>query len=416
MPAAAISCTPELARRLFITKQCLAAPRTTPESQHLLPVVQALGCLQLDPISAVARSHQLVLFSRTGGYDLAQLDRLLWQEYSLFEYWAHCASIVLTADYPIHNVYMRAYPAGNSAWSKRTRQWIKDNQKLQSYILAHLHTHGPTPSRVLEEDGIAPREWVSRGWTSGRNISSMLNYLWLSGQIMVSRRQGGQKVWDLTERVLPEWAPRHQLTAREMTRRAVEKALCALGAGTARHINDHFVRGRYATLPSVLAALVKAGRIKRLTVAGWPGEWYMHADDEPLLEALRHAPTAPVSRTTLLSPFDNLICDRARTLQMFNFDFRIEIYTPIARRRYGYYVLPILHGDQLIGRIDPVMHRATGQLHINAVYAEPAAPADAGPAVALAITDLATFLGAHSIHYSNKSLPTAWGHALHASL
>jgi hypothetical protein len=371
--------------------------------------------MQLDPISVVARSHQLVLFSRTGGYDLAQFDRLMWQEYSLFEYWAHCASIVLTADYPIHNVYMRAYPAGETAWSQRTRQWITDNETLKRYILEYLREHGPTPSRALEEGGITPREWVSRGWPSSRNISRMLNYLWLSGQIMVCRRQGVQKVWDLSERVLPEWAPRQQLSERDMTLQAVEKALRALGVGTIRHIREHFIRGRYATLPGVLAELVKAGTVQRLTVAGWKGDWYIHTDDVPLLEALRQEPGAYASRTTLLSPFDNLICDRARTLQMFHFDFRIEIYTPLARRRYGYYVLPILHGNQLIGRLDPVLQRAPGTLQINAVYAEPDAPADAGPAVAAAVTDLARFLGARKIHYNRKNVPAVWKKALRAS-
>ncbi len=128
----------------------------------------------------------------------------------------------------------------------------------------------------------------------------------------------------------------------------------ALGIGAARHIQLHFIRGRYEQLPRVLDRLERAGRIEQVQVNRWPGIWYAHAQDLPLIDRL-DAEWTP--RTVLLSPFDNLICDRARTRQMFGFDYSIEIYTPASKRRYGYYVLPILHGDRLIGRIDPAMDR-----------------------------------------------------------
>ncbi len=445
-----LNLTPSLARRLAIAKQRLAGPLPPADPSNMLGVVRNIGCLQLDPISVVARSHQLVLFSRVGKYDLAHLDQLLWHERSLFEYWAHCASIVPTEDYPLHNVRMRRYLDPNaptaSAWAQRMRQWVKDNQKLKRHILAQFKKHGPLLSRELEEDGIYPKDWVSTGWTSGRNLSRMLDYLWMAGQIMVAGRQGIQKIWDLAERCLPKWTPRESLTEREMTRRAVQRSLRALGVGTARHINYHFLRGRYHDLPKALASLEGEGKIKRVEIRdgsqAWPGVWYIHADDEHLItdhrERLRQslwdgssrtAPPVPTGRviangsasprgtldaprTTLLSPFDNLICDRARTQQLFNFDFRIEIYTPKAKRKYGYYVLPILHGDQLIGRIDPEMDREHGRLTVNAAYAEPGAPRDAGPAVAGAIQDLAAFLGAGDIVYNRRRAPAIWKRAL----
>src|SRR5207253_2015411 len=149
-------------------------------------------------------------------------------------------------------------------------------------------------------------------------------------------------------------------------------------------------RGRYPGLDGALAELEAEGRIVRVRIAGegraWPGVWYVHADDLPLLDRLAAGEWQP--RTTLLSPLDNLICDRARTEALFDFAFRMEIYVPRDQRRYGYYVLPILHGDRLIGRIDPAMDRAHGRLTINAVHAEPDAPPDAGPAVAGAIAEL----------------------------
>jgi uncharacterized protein YcaQ len=143
----------------------------------------------------------------------------------------------------------------------------------------------------------------------------------------------------------------------------------------------------------------------------WKGTWYIHRDDLPLLERLNNGEWEP--RTTLLSPFDNLICDRARTQQLFDFDFKIEIYVPKEKRQYGYYVLPILHGDQLVGRIDPLMNRKANTLEVNNVYAEPDAPvnAETGKAVARAIEELATFLGATTIAYG-ANVPTGWKKAL----
>lgn len=397
--------SPSLARRLFITKQRLAGPPPDPTPENLLHVVRDLGCVQIDPISAVERTHRLVLFSRVGHYDRAHFDQLLWQERKLFEYWAHCASIVLTEDYPLHSPMMRDYP-----WSDRTRAWIKQNQKLKNYVLREIRQRGPLPSRAFTEDGLHPEAWVSTGWTSGRNVSRMLDFLWIGGKIMVAGREGIQKLWDLSERVLPDWTPREKLSEREVTRRAAQRAIRALGVCTPRHINWHFTRLRYPDLPNVLDELVKGGRIREVRIGDWKGRWYLHADDEPVLDELNTS--SPEPRTTLLSPFDNLICDRARTRQMFDFDFTIEIYVPAAKRKWGYYVLPILHNEQLIGRIDPLMNRATGALTINAVFAEPAAPRGAGEAVAGAIRNLAAFLGARDIVYNRRRIPAMWKKSL----
>ena len=417
--------SPALARRLALARQRLAGPsRSTPVGQPpadtsgLLEVVRDLGCLQLDPIGVVARSHQLVLFSRVGKYDLAHLDQLLWQERSLFEYWAHCASIVLTEDYPLYSPMMRAYPSGDSVYRQRAREWIAKNQELRRYILNRLRREGPLLSRDLEEDGLYPKAWVSTGWTSGRNISRMLDFLWIGGKIMVAGREGIQKRWDLTERVLPEWTPRERLPEREVVRRAAQRSLRALGVATPRQIQYHFTRGRYPNLNRALADLEAEGRIKRVEIrddgSTWPGEWYIHTDDWSLIT--NHSITQSLNhwepRTTLLSPFDNLICDRKRTQQLFNFDYTMEIYVPKHKRKYGYYVLPILHGDRFIGRVDPEMDRERGALKVNAVYAEPDAPKAAGGAVAGAIEDLAAFLGAREIRYNRRRVPAVWKHHL----
>jgi uncharacterized protein YcaQ len=394
-----LTLSPQLVRRLAITKQRLAGARPAPNAQGIMEVVRNIRCLQIDPISAVARSHQLVLFSRLGKYDLADLDTLLWNSHELFEYWAHCASIVLTEDYPLFKSLMTNYP-----WSPRTIKWLAQNKKLRSYVLAQIKKRGPLLSRDLEESGVHPKEWVSTGWTSGRNISRMLDILWIGGTIMVAQRDGIQKAWDLSERCLPNWTPRQKITERQRMREVTQLSLRALGVATPTQINFHFTRGNYPNLPQTLRELEQEKIISQVTVADQKGTWYIHNDDLPLLDTLQNGAWQP--RTTLLSPFDNLICDRKRTESLFDFYFRIEIYVPEKKRQYGYYVLPILHGDELIGRIDPKMDRATHTLHINAVYAEPTAPKNGKP-IKRAIEDLAEFLGAIKINYTRK-IPTAW--------
>lgn len=372
-----------------------------------------LGCLQLDPISAVARSHLLVLWSRLGRFDTSHLDTLLWEERKLFEDWAHAASIVLTEHYPIFRTLKKRHLTGDSVWTRRFRAWVKKNQSLRRHILTELRRRGPLLSRQIEDKAAA--DWVSDGWTAGRNVERMLAHLWHEGTIMVAGRSNGQKLWDLTGRCLPAWVPRGRLSDLEITRRAAQTAVRALGVAHPREIEQHFTRGRYAQLPRVLKELETKERIVRVQIQGdgrdWPGPWYVHVEDLPLVDRL--AADAWQPRTTLLSPFDNLICDRARTQQLFGFDYRVEIYVPPAQRQHGYYVMPILHGDRLIGRVDQKMDRLNGRLNVNAVYAEPDAPRSpmAARAISSAIKDLANFLGAREIVYGRR-IPPAWRGAL----
>ncbi|MBA3946818.1 MAG: winged helix-turn-helix domain-containing protein [Herpetosiphonaceae bacterium] len=401
--------SPTIARRLAITRQRLAGPVLHADRGSILDTARDLRCLQLDPISAVARSHQLVLHSRLPGYSLDDFHALLWGERQLFEYWAHCASIVLTEDYPIHAAMMRDYLNGDSAWAQRTRAWLVENSVLRTYILDELMQHGPRPSSYFEDSSKVG--WSSSGWNGGRNVSRMLDFLWIQGTIMVAGRSGIQKLWDLSERCLPAWTPREQLMDEEVTRRAIPLAVRALGVARPAHIQQHFIRGRYPRLAAAIDELVGAGELVPVELGdedrAWPGPWYIHTADLPLLDRLLAGDWQP--RTTLLSPFDNLICDRARTEALFNFRFRIEIYVPKAKRQYGYYVLPILHGDELIGRIDPLMDRKRQRLVINTVYAESSAPLtlEVGRAVADAISELATFLDAREIEYQGE-LPAGW--------
>jgi uncharacterized protein YcaQ len=240
----------------------------------------------------------------------------------------------------------------------------------------------------------------------------MLDYLWYSGIVMVAGRAGNEKLWDLAERCLPQWTPREQLTQREITRRAVQRSLRALGVARPRDIANHFIRGRYDDLPRVLKELERGGAIVPVSVVDGKqalrGSWYIHADDLPLVEELGNGTWAP--RSTLLSPFDNLICDRARTKVLLGFDFRIEIYVPAGKRQHGYYVLPFRHGDRFAGRVDLALDRPQGRLLVRAVHAEPPTDSDAAPALARTLTELAGFLGARTVEYGR--MPSVWRKAL----
>jgi uncharacterized protein YcaQ len=411
-----IKVSPTVVRRLAVTRQRLAGPRPSPDETGLLEMVRDIGCVQIDPISAVARTNYLVPWSRLGVHDPAIQDELLFKHHSLFEYWAHAASIVLTEDYPIHSHMMHRYRTGDRPWAVRMRQWMDTNHELLDHVMSTIRERGPILSKDIEDK--AHDGWQSTGWTGGRNVSRMLDFLWTQGIILVAGRKGGQKTWDLAERVLPDWIPREVLSEQEVVRRSALKSLRGLGIGTQRHIANHFTRNRYWDLPAILRDLEAEGCIHQVEIDAtgkqWRGPWYIHTEDLPLLESLsedKHGAWQP--RTTLLSPFDNLIADRARTEALFDFDFRIEIYVPKDQRKYGYYVLPILHGDRLIGRIDPTMDRKAKRLNINAVYAEPDAPSDdeTAHAIASSIQDLATYLGAKEIVYTER-VPEDWRRAL----
>ena len=401
--------SPPVARRVAIASQYLAGRRPNPNAQGIMEVINRLGCLQLDPINIVARSHLLVLWSRLGAYDPALLDTLLWQERRLFEYWAHAASIVLTEDYPIYQVVMRSPIKESSLWDQRVRAWMEQNDTLRVSILNALRERGPLRSRDFEDTAVAA--WQSTGWTQGRNVSRMLDFLWLQGQILVARRVNGEKWWDLAERCLPDWISCEPLPEREVVRLATQKSLRALGVATERDIAQHFTRYRYPGLSDVLTELEAARQIVRVRIhepgCELPGTWFIHTDLLPMLEQV--ASTVSEPHTTLLSPFDNLICDRNRTERLFGFTYQSEIYSPKSKRRFGYYVMPILYGDRLIGRIDPAMDRRHGKLVINAVHTEPDIPITGvtGQGVASAIEELAYFLGAKTITYGDK-MPQGW--------
>lgn len=386
------------ARRLCVIGQRLSAPRPASISE----VVHDLWEVQMDPTSAVARTEHLVLFSRLGrGLRVADLERQLWTDRSLFEYWVH---IVPTADYGVHRETMRRYPGGprgELASRRRVKQWLASNGGFRRYVLRELRRRGPLRSRDLEDRTEVP--WPGGRWNDGdpRHVSLLLDLMWDKGEIMIVGRDGQQRLWDLAERSLPVDQPRWPQA--EVARMIIDRQLHARGVATSDQFGWAF-DGRPPGWERALKELVHEGVAVPVRVQGVKGEWFAHAE---LLEV----PFKP--RTVLLSPFDDLVSNRDHTEALFDFFFRLEIYVPKAKRRWGYFVLPILHGDRLIGRIDPKFDRRAGVLSVHAVHAEEGAPPGAGRAVARSIAELAAWLGAGETVFT-KRVPAMWRAALSA--
>ncbi|HEX2058958.1 MAG TPA: crosslink repair DNA glycosylase YcaQ family protein [Actinomycetota bacterium] len=396
-------------RRLAVEVQGLHR-RTPASGAELLELIARLGCVQIDPISVVAPTQQLVLWSRVDRFDPAALDALLWEERSLFHYWAHAASIVPTNDYPIHALMMRRWGKGTTKYEARVREWMDANRRMRRSIVAQLREEGP--ARLADLRRVPGEPWQSSGWTDAQDVARMIEFLWIKGVVTIAGRVGGARLWDLMDRWLPEWTPRETWPERRVVEAAALRAVRALGVATPRQIKEHFTRGRYPGLPDALVRLGRRKEIEEVAVvdgrARLPGRWYAHVDHLARLGAL--ADDAWEGACRLLSPFDNLVCDRARTQLVWGFEYRIEIYVPKAKRRYGYYVLPILWHDRLVGRLDAAMDRAAGCLRVVSVHAEPRAPA-VGDDVRAAVEDLATFVGASAVEWPSRR-PKAWARAL----
>lgn len=386
---------PTHARQLIITKQHLDAK----ERPAMLDMIRDLGCVQLDPIRKVERTHLLVLWSRLGNFDVDELEKLRWEDRSLFEYWAHAASMVLTEDYPIHAVNMRESATG------RINDWIDEHDLhgLRKSILNQLSENGAMGTNDFDDEQMTSETFS--GWTNGRAVNRLIDRMWTMGEVFPSIRKGNQRKWALADNFFPDWTPQEELDTYQASYRSVQRAIKALGvAGGKKQINYHFTRHRYWHYKDVMAQLLKEEKIIPVEIADWSGDWVMHSDDVPLLEKIEKGDFEP--KTTLLSPFDNLICDRDRTELIWDFFFRIEIYVPKKDRQFGYYVLPILHGDDLIGRIDMEMNRKTKTLHANSVYGQDNAPANAADGISNAIQSLADFLSAETVQVGK--VPKMW--------
>ncbi|HII40861.1 MAG TPA: winged helix-turn-helix domain-containing protein [Thermoplasmata archaeon] len=406
----------ESARRLAVARQHLAGmPPKRATSEHLLSVVRDLAFVQWDPIEVVAPSHVIALWSRVGDFRLSDLNGLMWEEKKLFEHWAgRFAAIVLTEDYRLYYSMMKRYPESLSrSWGAQkanARRFLAEHRELANSILNQLKK-GPLHLAQFKEYVRTKRS--ADGWTSGSGVAAMLFHLEMSGRVMVVGHQGNQNIWGLPEEFLPNWVERMMLTEEEVERLAAQRAIRALGTASPREINYYFPRGRYQNLKGALASLLEDSTIHRVRAAGLDGsgERYVHDLDVNLLESMNTDAWQP--RMSLLPPFDNLICGRDRTNRVFGFDYSHEMFLPPNKRKFGSYVLPILWGERLIGRVDPRMDRKNEKLLINSVHAERGAPAeeDVSSRIGETIERLGAFLGAKEVVYTSR-VPAAWKPAL----
>jgi uncharacterized protein len=306
--------TPEQARRIAVRAQLLDGSAT-----DVLDTVRRLRFLQLDPIATVATPQHLVLFSRLGPFDTGELDRLLWEERKLFEY---DAFVYPVEDLPVQRARMAKFRRGGKLKRHEwIREFLRENARFRRHVLRELERNGPLLSGDLEHD-LMPAGHGHRWW-GDRQVRLMLDILAARGEIAVAGRKGKQRVWDLAERVFPA---SETLPWREAERELERRRQRSLGVWRARN-----------------------------------GEWHAHPDvsDEPVPD-----------RAVLLSPFDRLVHDRARAEALFGFFYRLEMYVPKAKREYGYYVLPLLVGDRLVGRAEPRLDRKTATLELLGAWGE----------------------------------------------
>jgi uncharacterized protein YcaQ len=378
------------ARRLTILSNQLGGPRPA----TLLDAVQRLTRVQVDPTAVADRAERLTLFSRVGPYDRDTLRAML--EASPRQLFEYRAFLVPISDMPLQRPAMLRYPRNDYSRGSYVAEWLRDNARFRAYILGEIRRRGPLLSRELDDRADVP--WQTGGWNDGKNLGRMLEILWNAGDLAISRREGTQRVWDLFERVFPEpieELPDPVVAVELLDRQLRARGLDRTGWGSALEA------GKLPFRDEAEESLRADGVAVPVDVDGIPGEWLAHADALAELDAGAWEP-----RTRLLGPFDPLVADRDRALLLFNFRFKLEIYIPVAKREFGYYVLPILHGDRFVGRIDPVMDRRARVLRINAVHAEPDAPTRAWPAVQAAIDELAAWLGAERVEM--PTLPAPW--------
>ncbi|MEK6207532.1 MAG: crosslink repair DNA glycosylase YcaQ family protein [Chloroflexota bacterium] len=371
------------ARSLAVHAQLLDRPQRR-SARALLETVEHLGNLQLDPTNVVARNHLLVLWSRHGAFDRAAFDQLMWKDKTLYETISY---ILPTSDRPLHEVRVRAIRRGEGPpYVARINTWVKKNERLRRDVLARLKKHGSLPLTAFEDRAID--SWTSSGWNADRNVSQMLSFLMRLGHVAVGGRAGGKKMWTRAESWLPRARP---MPAKAAARAATERALGAYGVATFRDLGYFRALGWFVT-PDALAALERDGTARRVAIEGLRGPHFA------LTSSLRRRPH-PSERTTLLSPFDNLLIDRERTELLFGMRYRMEIYVPKHLRVRGFWAMPILHRDQLIGTVDPKVDRERGRLEVLRLHLERDAPRDRSVRRAIedAVDDLAAFAGASDV-------------------
>jgi uncharacterized protein len=371
-------------RRIAVAAQGFSEPRPGgPITRaHLKRLISRIQVLQLDSVSVAVRAHYAPVFSRLGPYDRDVLDRAAWgpaRTRLLAEYWAHEAALMAVDDWPLLRWRMRQYRHGR--WGTHI---VKANPRLAEDIVAAVAELGPSTAGQIEAHLAAePRRKKGTWWTRS-DTKWVAEALFAAGVLTTATRVGFARHYDLVERVLPASVLAREVDDDEAVRELTLRAVTALGVGTDADIRDYFRLSAQQVKPAI-AALVAAGEIERVDVDGWSAPAYLRAG--------RTVPRLDRG-TALLCPFDPLIFFRPRVERLFNFHYRIEIYTPAAKRRYGYYVWPLLLDGQLVARVDLKADRAADTLRVVGAFGEPDTPRDrVAAALAGELESMASWLG-----------------------
>ncbi len=384
-----MSLTVTQARRITLAAQGFHEPKPAgPVSRaHLKRLIARIQVLQLDSVSVAVRAHYAPVFSRLGGYDRDMLDRAAWSHSArsprlLVEYWAHEAALMAVEDWPLLRWRMREYRDGR--WG---REIVRKNPRLADDIVAAVAELGPATAGQIEAHLEAAPRRRQGPWWDRSETKWVAEALWSAGVLTTAHRTGFARHYDLTERVLPPEVLAREVDDDAALRELTLKAAGALGVGTEADIRDYFRLGAAQVKPA-LADLVASGDLDRVSIDGISA--YLAAGQKiPRIDR----------GTALLCPFDPLIFFRPRIARLFGFHYRIEIYTPAAKRRYGYYVWPFLLDGELVGRVDLKADRGAGVLHVVGAFAEEGQDRQrVAAALAGELTTMARWLGMAAVN------------------
>jgi uncharacterized protein YcaQ len=369
------------ARRIALAAQGFGRRPERVTGARWLRTLDRLSLHQIDSVNVLVRAHYMPAFSRLGSYDRSLIDMAAWgarKKRRLFEYWAHEASLLPLSLHPLLRWRMARADRGETGW-KGLRLFATERRAEAEGFLKRIRDEGPRAASDLEEKGGRSGWW---GWSDAK---SALEWLFWAGHITTATRRGSfERVYDLTERVIPaEILALPTPDEKEAQRALIERAAQALGIATALDLRDYFRLGPEEGRQAI-ESLLEAGALEPVEVPGWAPLVYLHRD------ARR---PGRISAQALLAPFDPLVWERSRALRLFDFHSRIEIYTPADKRQHGYYVLPFLLGDRLVARLDLKADRQGGRLLVHATHLEPHAPSDAMDAISEELAAMAGWLG-----------------------
>jgi uncharacterized protein len=349
------------ARNLMLATTGLLQPQPEPATKEgVLAAIRRIGALQIDTISVVARSPYLVMWSRLGAYQASWVDELL-AEGALFESWAHGICWIPIEDFPF---YRRRMLDHAHSFGDKPDKWMDEHHEMTEMVLSRIRQEGGLRSSDFEN-----KRQHSNGWWDWKEEKHALEHLFNTGVLMIARRNNFQRVYDLQERVYPGWDDANTVSLEKARHELALKSIRAMGIARPYWVAEYFYFLTKRDAPALLKSLVESGEVVPVEVEGWTEPGYVHRDNLGLLDDAASGRLQP-TLTTLLSPFDPLVSDRARARVMFDFDYTIGCYTPADKRTFGYFALPILYQGKLVGRLDAKAHRAAKKFEVKGLWLE----------------------------------------------